>query len=287
MANINFNDLTPKTGDGGDYPVGFFNIKNGEEAIVRIYIDSLDDFDLYTVHPITVGQASFANRRVNCLRNNPKTDPINVCPLCAKGEKVQQRIYIKMLQYVNENGKIVPKAVIWDRPASSYAMQLKSYLDGYGPLSNILCKIVRQGDGLETKYTIMPNLNPAQYNESMYPKDFSAFNNYKVLGGPVMNKTYEELNQFIVTGNFPKVENTQPVATPNAAPAPTHLQQNPIPNAMPTGTAQTDEYGLPDIPDPIPAPQAPQVVSDPSVPFDSGVPGVPEQATMARPTRYY
>lgn len=284
MANINFNDLTPKGEGNGDYPVGFFSLKNGEEAIVRIYIDSLDDFDLYTVHPITVGQASFANRRVNCLRNNPKTDPINMCPLCAKGEKVQQRIYIKMLQYVNENGKIVPKAVIWDRPASSYAVQLKSYLDGYGPLSNILCKIVRQGDGLETKYTIMPNLNPAQYNESMYPKDFSAFNNYTVLGGPVMNKTYEEINQFIVTGNFPTVENTQSVATPNVAPVPTQPQQNPIPNAMPASTAQTDEYGLPDIPDPLTAPPA---TFDPSVPFDTGVPGVPEQATMVRPTRYY
>lgn len=276
MANINFNDLTSTQ---NEYPVGFFNLKNGEEAIVRIKIDSIEDFELYTVHPITVGQASFANRKVNCLRQDPKVDPINMCPLCAKGEKVEQRIYIKMLKYVNENGKIVPKAVVWDRAAYTYATQLKSFLDNYGPLSNMLCKIARTGEGRETKYTIMPNLNPAQYNEATYVKDFSAFDNYRVLGNAVMNKNFEEISQFITTGNFPQVEKTQPVSAPNTAQSPvqTYPQQTPIPNAMPTTTAPGEEDGLPYIPDPIPS--APQQ--------SPASPAAPEQPAMARPTRYY
>ena len=233
MANINYTDLTLENANSGDYKVGFFGIKNGEEAIVRFAINSLNDFELYTVHPITVGQSSYPNRRISCLRNNPKTDTINMCPLCAKGEKVQQRMYIKMIQYVNENGQIVPKAVIWDRPAYSYAPQLKSYLDNYGPLSNIVCKIVRHGDGLDTKYDIIPNLNPQIFNEQLYPKNFSDFNDFQVLGRMVMNKTYDEIVQFINTGNFPQVTK-QSAAYPGNEPSPmTSAEANYVAQTVP------------------------------------------------------
>ena len=201
MAKQTYADVNTSSGSG-NYRVGYFGINDGQEAVVRFVINSTDDFEIYTVHPITVGQSSYPNRRVSCLRANPKTDPISDCPLCARGEKVQQRMYIKMIQYVNENGQIVPKAVVWDRPAYSYAPQLKSYLDNYGPLTNIVCKIVRHGSGLDTKYDIIPNLNPQIFNEHLYPKDFSDFDKYNVLGTIVMNKSFDEINQFIQTGQF-------------------------------------------------------------------------------------
>lgn len=233
MANINFNDLEAPNNNGEGYKVGFFSIKNGEEAIVRFNIKSTADFNIYTVHPITVGSSSFPNRRVSCLRNNPKVDPVNICPLCQRNEKLEQRIYIPMIQYVNENGKIVPKAVIWDRPAYSYARQLKEYLDAYGPLTEIICKITRTGDKLDTKYTIMPNLNPQMYNEQMYPKDFSDFADFKVLGSIVMDKTFEEINTFIQTGQFPERQTTQNAATPT--PTPTPANTNVTYSTTPTG----------------------------------------------------
>lgn len=279
MANINFNELATENTNAGDYKVGFFSIKNGEEAIVRFAINSLDDFELYTVHPITVGQSSFPNRRVSCLRNNPKTDPVNLCPLCAKGEKVQQRMYIKMIQYVNDNGRIVPKAVVWDRPAFSYAPQLKSYLDSYGPLSNIVCKIVRQGDGLDTKYTIMPNLNPQMYNEQTYPKNFDDFNDFNVLGSMVMDKTFDEVNQFIMTGSFPQRESNPSVAqnsdtTPTTTPysAETANPYANMQNTQPNFTPPTQETPWDD--NPFVNPQS-----------SAGIPNTPTQ--MSRPTRYY
>lgn len=208
MANISYNEVNKASNNSNEYAVGFFNLKDGEEAIVRFAITSIDDFELFTVHPITVGQSSYPNRRVSCLRSNPKTDPMNMCPLCARGEKVQQRMYIKMIQYVNENGQIIPKAVVWDRPAYSYAPQIKSYLDNYGPLTNIICKIVRHGAGLETKYDIIPNLNPQMYSDQIYVKDFSAFSNFKILGRMVLDKSFEDINEFILTGNFPMKDNT-------------------------------------------------------------------------------
>ena len=202
MAKQTYADVTTNSNNGKNYKVGCFNINDGQEAIVRFAINSVDDFEIYTVHPITVGQSSYPNRKISCLRTNPKTDPISYCPLCAKGEKVQQRMYIKMIQYVNENGQIVPKAVVWDRPAYSYAPQIKSYLDNYGPLTNIVCKIVRHGSGLETKYDIIPNLNPQMFNEQLYPKNFNDFNDFNILGTTIMNKSFDEINQFIQTGQF-------------------------------------------------------------------------------------
>lgn len=236
MAKQTYADVNSATNANSDsFKVGFFGIKDGEEAIVRFVINSVDDFDIYTVHPITVGQSSYPNRRVSCLRTNPKTDPMNICPLCAKGEKVQQRLYIKMIQYVNENGKIVPKAAIWDRPAYSYAPQLKSYLDNYGPLTNIICKIVRHGNGLDTKYDIIPNLNPQIYNDQIYVKDFSSFEGFNVLGGMIMNKSFEDINQFVLTGEFPNTssvtQNSIPVS--NTAEPPQQIRQE-IPTTQPT-----------------------------------------------------
>ena len=56
-ADVSSNN-TNSNSDG--YKVGFFNIKDGEEAIVRFVLNSVDDFDIYTVHPITVGQSSYS-----------------------------------------------------------------------------------------------------------------------------------------------------------------------------------------------------------------------------------
>lgn len=252
MARQTYADVNTAANSNSDgFKVGFFAIKNGEEAIVRFAINSVDDFDIFTVHPITIGQSSYPNRRVSCLRNNPKTDPINMCPLCAKGEKVQQRMYIKMIQYVNENGQIIPKAVIWDRPAYSYAPQLKSYLDNYGPLTNIICKIVRHGEGLDTNYDIIPNLNPQLYSDQMYVKDFSAFDDFNVLGGMIMNKSFEDINQFVLTGEFPAV-------SPNHA----------TPQTVTTSQTDVPPWNTP-VQD-VPMQEVPTVAS-----------------TMSRPVRYY
>ena len=288
MASINFNDINESSNNSGDYKVGFFSMKNGEEAIVRFAINSIDDFELYTVHPVTVGQSSYPNRRVSCLRENPKSDPINMCPLCARGEKVQQRMYIKMIQYVNDNGRIVPKAVVWDRPAFSYAPQLKSYLDSYGPLTNIVCKIVRQGDGLETKYTIMPNLNPQMYNEQTYPKDFSAFDDFKVLGTMVMDRTFDEVNQFVLTGNFPQRQ-----ANNNSAQNELGVNTTPMGAALNTTiTHQIDREPSYETGDNPPwyddNPLVNNTYAKPQTTDQQINPNIPNSSPqMSRPTRYY
>ena len=42
MASINYADVNVDS-NSGEYKVGFFSLKNGEEAIVRFAINSIDD----------------------------------------------------------------------------------------------------------------------------------------------------------------------------------------------------------------------------------------------------
>ena len=112
-------------------------------------------------------------------------------------------MFIKLLQY-DDNRE--PHAVVWDRPAGTYVPKLKSYIDNYGPLSNIMCKIIRHGSGLDTTYDIIPNINPQVYTLENYKKDTSAFEEeeFKVLGRMVLDKTADEMIAFMRTGNFPE-----------------------------------------------------------------------------------
>lgn len=215
MAQISYEDVTAN--NENEFDVGFFSLKSdGDEAVVRILCDQVSDLDILTVHPVTVGQSSFPNRNVNCLRT--PHDPLEMCPFCNSGEKVKQRVYIKMLQY-DEKG--VPHAVVWDRPAGTYVPKLKSYIDNYGPLSNIMCKIIRHGSGLDTTYDIIPNINPQVYTLEAYKKDTSSFEEFKVLGRMVLDKNAEEMMAFMRTGSFPEAQSNTNAVNPtpvNVAP---------------------------------------------------------------------
>ena len=215
MAQITFNNIeTGNQQNNQNLPtMGFFFLKNDQdEALVRIMHDNVESFDILTVHNVTVGGKQ---RKVNCIRD--PHEPLDRCPLCAAGNPVQQRLYIHLLCYTrDENGNIVAHPQIWER-TGSYAVTLKNLIDNYGPLSDYLFKIKRNGKPGDTgtTYDIM-YANPKVYVPELYPKDTSAFVNYSALGYPVLNKKYEELEAYLATGDFPmkpKVTNPQTAKT--------------------------------------------------------------------------
>lgn len=172
--------------------VQFFSLRNdGDEAIVRIMHDSPQDFDLCAVHKVQLDDGKF--RSVSCLRN--PTDPIDMCPLCANGEKVEMKIYIHLLEYVKQdNGTITPIAKVWERRADAYGKRLVGLMNEYGPLSETIFKIKRHGAAGSTKtdYDILP-MSPNVYPPTLYIKDTSLFSGYTALGHAVLDKTYEEM----------------------------------------------------------------------------------------------
>ena len=207
MAQININDVYVTGDNNQQNQVGFFNLQNdGDEAVVRFMVDSLEDLEILTVHDIFVN-GKF--RQISCVRD-PR-EPIEKCPLCAKGEKIKQVVFIKMIQYVNTPNGVEAKPVVWQRSASTYAFRLKGYLDNYGPLSNILCKVIRHGakGDMKTTYDIIPNLSPVNFPQENYPILNEVFIDYSALGRIVLDKNEDDINVFINTGNFP--ENTDKV----------------------------------------------------------------------------
>lgn len=259
MAQISYEDV--RTNNDNDFDVEFFSLKaDGEEAVVRILCDSISDLDILTVHPVIVGQSNFPNRNVNCLRT--PHDPLDMCPFCNSGEKVKQRVFIKMLQYdVNTREA---KAVVWDRPAGSYVPKLKSYIDNYGPLSQIVCKIIRHGTGLDTTYDIIPNLNPQVFTLESYKLDVSAFEEFNILGRMVLDKTAYEMVEYMRTGKFPEKNQDQDVKYTNTYSNPNtpQMSSNPklAPRPIPNGYEQ---------------------------PYGDGGPAPMNSESLQRPQRYY
>lgn len=224
MAQVNFNDVNfGNVGNSGsnNYRVNFFSLKNdGEEAVVRIMHDSVDTFEILTTHEVR--EDGKYRGRVNCLRD-PRED-ISKCPLCAANVPLAQRIYIRLIHYVpDQNGNIIPQAEVWER-SIQYATRIKSYIDNYGPMSDVICKIIRHGKpgDQQTTYEIIPNLNKQVYRDDIYVKDTSLFENYSALGTVVQDRSFEELNTYLTTGHMPQRQQNQ--------------------NTIPTNTAQQNSY---------------------------------------------
>lgn len=258
MAKVNFNNVdeieAQTQGNGGPgSDVGFFTLRNdNDEAVVRFMCDSTDDFEILTVHDVQLGSKY---RKVNCIRD-PR-EPLDNCPLCKSGARINNRFFIKLIQYdkvpdpTTGMVRVVPKAMMWER-STAYAKTLKSYLDNYGPLSDIICKIIRHGKAgdMQTTYEIVPNLSKAVYKDEIYVKETNLFGDFEAFGTVVMDRTADEMNYFLATGEFPARQRQE--AT-NAAPA---AEAAPVAPAMPQ--AAPAQYQPPMNYAPPAAPAAPQ-----------------------------
>ena len=246
MAKVSFDTAVSNMNSeatNSNNSIGFLSLKNdGDEAIVRIMHDSVDDFDIVTVHPISVG-GKF--RSVSCIRE-PR-DPMDNCPLCKSGAKIMSRIFIHMIQYTtNENGQIEAKPVVWER-SISYATKLKNDIDEYGPLSNCIFKIKRNGKAGDMQTTYEMKLgNPAMYNEASYPKIENAFTNYSACGTVVLDKNYDEIAEFLATGKFPETKkestNNNSSTMPNVSTPRNDWSNNPPFNNPTTSAAPMGGY---------------------------------------------
>jgi len=170
--------------------VGFFGLKDdGDEAIVRFCYNSPDEFDILTTHSTNIDGKY---RRVNCLRGF--NDPVDTCPLCASGNKMQQRFYIKLIEYTrDDNDNVVATPKIWERP-TAYVQTLSQLFAEYGNVNDIIFKVKRAGKAgdMQTTYSILYS-NPAIYNNDIYKKVDDAFEGYNIVGHAVLDKKFEEL----------------------------------------------------------------------------------------------
>lgn len=251
-------------GESSGQRVSYFSLANdGDSAIVRFLCDSTKDFDCCFVHSVNVGGTW---RKINCIRD--AHSPVADCPLCASGQKLQQRIYVHLIEYTkDENGKIVATPKVWDRPIG-FANTLKNYIGEYGPLSENVFRVKRNGvkGSMDTTYEVM-YLNPNVYTEAVYTKDCaSAFDTYNVVGRAVLNKTYDELAHFVATKEFPTTPATNTATATN-----TYSESVEVTVAEPQ---RTFTYDYSDVPFEV----GPTPIPTPTSTTGEGV---------ARPVRYY
>lgn len=281
MAQVNFEtaqqieEVRPRGGLGS---FEFFNLKNdGDQAVVRFMYKDLSDFDIFTVHNVTINGKY---RKVSCIRD--PHDATEACPLCASGNSISNRFYIKMIEYrVNDQGQVEIHPVVWER-SMSYASKLKSMLEEYGPLEDCLFKVKRNGaaGSMDTTYDIM-FCSPKVYSDETYPKIEDAFKDTKFLGTIVLDKTYAEIETFLATGAFPAT--TQPQASAPANVAPPQYTPKVDVNVQYEAPITQQPYVTPAVPNIPQAPAAPTSV------VQTQMPPVGPQTTAApsRPVRYY
>ena len=259
MAQVSFDVAAKVQAENQQYSnnVEFFALgDDGDEAVVRFMYDSTASFNIMTVHDVEIGGGKW--RKVNCIRDPQQ--PTDMCPLCASGNSITNKFFIRMIVYKrDESGKIVAKPMVWER-GFSYATRLKSLIDEYGPLTQELFKIKRNGArrSMDTTYDIL-YCSPKVYNSAEYPMVEDAFKDYNELGTIVLNKDAVAMNTFLATGSFPatqsnantnatpaEVTNAQPIPQAPATPQPPYVE--PSPYAVPTAPA------APTAPAPAPAP---------------------------------
>lgn len=218
MAQVKFEDINDVSSQVSPNSIGYFGLKNdGDEAVVRFMHDDVSTFEILTVHDIVINGK---HRKINCIRD--PHDPLEKCPLCKNGTQIQQRIYIHLLHYVkDDSGNVVVIPKIWER-SMKYASTLKMYIDNYGPLSDVLFKIIRHGaaGNMQTTYEILPIMNKTVYRDDIYVKDTLAFKDYSVVGNMVMDRTSDDITAYINTGNFPMLNNNPPFDTADSIPTP-------------------------------------------------------------------
>jgi hypothetical protein len=90
-----------------------------------------------------------------------------------------------------------------------------------GDLRNVLVLITRNGKAgdMQTTYSVdvLPATHPV-FKPEMIPADFKAFTNFNIAKHSYWEKTAEEINTFLTTGQFPeRAQNTQQAANNVAA----------------------------------------------------------------------
>lgn len=250
--------------NGDGTKVGYFKLKDdGDIAIARINLSSTDEFSFAAVH--TIG-ANGKWMKVSCL--NPLGANIGSCGLCSahaanpKGSisKAAKKMFIPMMvSYRDPNaatGYTAPAPVIWDRPAA-FSRELANKLMIAGDLRNTLVLITRNGKANDMQTTYSMDILPADhpvFKPDMIPADFSAFNNFNIARHSYWEKTPEEIQTYLTTGQFPEraQANSQQVPqTVNAVPgvvAPATVNAGPVyvaPAANTVPNTTTTPYAAP------------------------------------------
>lgn len=192
MARVSYEDSEKYfSGSGSDW----FQLKNdGDVARVQFMLNSIEDIPIFSTHRVKIGDKE---RYVDCLRN--PQDPIDTCPFCAAGMPSKAVRFIIMYQHEDN------KVKIWER-GRQFISKLQGLINRYNPLENYVFEIERHGKAgsTDTKYEIYPldGVESVNMDEIEVPE---------LEGSLILQKTFEEMEEYLDTGSFPDAGEGAPV----------------------------------------------------------------------------
>lgn len=188
----------------------FFSIKeDGEVKKVRFMYGNSNDIKGYAVHEVVVNGKK---RYVNCLRNY--NSPIDDCPLCKAGYNQQVKLYIPIYDVQSRN------ICFWER-GKKFFQRMSSICARYPDIVAHEFEIERHGakGSTDTTYEIYE-----VGHDNTRLEDLPEVPN--VLGGIILDKNVQEMNEYLRTGNFPNNKNNNSVPTYGSRQS---IEQSPIP----------------------------------------------------------
>ena len=200
MARVSYEDSEKYfSGSGSDW----FQLKNdGDVARVQFMLNSIDDIPIFSTHKVKIGDKE---RYVDCLRN--PQDPLDACPFCAAGMPARAVRFIVMFQH-DDN-----KVKIWER-GRQFISKLQGLINRYNPLEQKVFEIERHGKAgdTNTKYEIYPldGVDAVNMDDVEMPD---------LEGTLILQKTFEEMEEYLETGSFPNDNEDAPVRRRSEAPA--------------------------------------------------------------------
>lgn len=190
MARFNANESDNYGGQGGG---GFFGISNDKGVKqVRFLYNKEDDIEGYSVHKVEVNGKE---RYVNCLRSY--RDPIDTCPFCREQIKLQAKLFIPV--YNIEEDQIQ----IWDRGKKMFE-KMSSLCSRYATKGNLvehIFEVERHGKPKDTSTTY--EIFEVDSDDTQL-EDFEDIP--KILGGLVLDKSAEDMEYYLESGEFPPEE---------------------------------------------------------------------------------
>lgn len=198
MARFNVNEADNYGGQGNG---SFFSLKNNKDvASVRFLYNTLDEIEGFAVHEVEVDGKK---RYVNCLREY--NEPVENCPLCAARMKVVAKLFLCLYDIDADEVKI------WDR-GKTFFSKMSSLCARYNPLVSTVFEIERNGKAGDMKTT---------YETYQVETDDTMLEDLpeapQILGGLVLDKSYEDMEYFLDNGEFPMTEEEEPQSRRNPA----------------------------------------------------------------------
>ena len=201
MARFNAETAEQYGGTGGH---GFFSLQNDKDtARVRFMYSNLDELSGYAVHKVTVDGR---DRYVNCLREY--NQPIADCPFCEAHMPQFAKIYVP-LYVMDDNGGGEIK--IWER-GKKFIAKMVSLFSRYPNICGTVFEIERNGKKGDTATTY--EIYPIE-TDNVKLTDLPEVP--EILGGVVLDKTYDDMLEYLQRGKFGNAqqENVQQRRTPN------------------------------------------------------------------------